>query len=79
MATQNLTLRLQAQVLKKAKALAARRGTSLTRLVADTIDELAREADSYRSARRRARAMLEEGFAMGPLPKVSRDELHERR
>ncbi|MBI4701143.1 MAG: CopG family transcriptional regulator [Deltaproteobacteria bacterium] len=79
MASQNLTLRLQAPVLKKAKALAARRGTSLNRLLADTIEELARGADRYVLAKRRARALLERGFAMGPLPKLSRDEIHERR
>jgi len=78
-ASQNLTLRLQAPLLKKAKALAARRGTSLNRLLVETIEDLARSADSYSVARRRARALLERGFAMGSRRKLSREELHERR
>lgn len=75
----NVTLRVDAVVLRDAKVLAARRGTSVSRLIADQLEELVRRDREYERARRRAVARLDEGgFDLGWTPPASRDELHER-
>jgi hypothetical protein len=75
----NLTVELDVETIRKARVLAAKRDTSISRLVAGEIERLVSEADTYENAKAQALALLEEGFDMGSkgiLP--SRDELHER-
>ena len=76
----NLTLKLDADLYKEVKVLAAKRDTSISALVADKLTELVEEESGYAAARARALALLERGFALGTEGKVtwSRDELHER-
>lgn len=59
---QDLTVRLDDATLRKAKVLAAKRSTSVSRLVADEIARLVREDEAYEQARVEALAELE--FAM---------------
>jgi hypothetical protein len=76
-ATQNLTIRLPAKTVKKARIVAAQRGTSISALVAEKIEEVAGEDDAYEAARRHAVRLLDKGFHLGGrVPK--RDSLHER-
>jgi hypothetical protein len=74
----NLTLSLDSDLLRDAKVLAARRGTSVSRLMADQLEDLVRRDREYERARQRALARLERGFDLGWTPPTSRDELHER-
>ena len=78
-AKQNLTVRLDKETLRKARILAAERGSSISQLVSQTIDEMVGQAESYDSARRRALELLERGFHMGRLKRVSREDLHARK
>jgi hypothetical protein len=57
--------------------LAAKRGTSVSGLVARTIAELVQQDDEYERAQRAALRLLDRGFHLGGRP-ASRDELHER-
>lgn len=75
----NITLRLDRDLLRDAKVLAARRGTSVSRLVAGQLEELVRRDRDYEAAKKRALARLEKGFDLGWAPPASREELHERR
>ena len=75
---QNITISLDRQVLRKAKVLAARRETSISRLLAQEIQSLVDQDEAYERAERQATALLEQGFHMGGLIRASRDELHER-
>lgn len=75
---QNLTVSLARQTLQKAKVLAARRGTSISGLIAQQIELLVGEDEAYEHAQRQALALLNRGFHMGGTIQVSRDELHER-
>ncbi len=75
---QNITVRLDRQTLRKAKVLAARRNTSISRLLADQIETLVGEDDAYEQSQRRALALLERGFHLGGDIQASRDEWHER-
>lgn len=75
----NLTVELDVETIRKAKVLAARRDTSVSRLVADEIERLVGEADEYERAKVRALEMLRHGFPMGTNGVlVPREELHER-
>ncbi|MEX1295434.1 MAG: DUF6364 family protein [Candidatus Limnocylindrales bacterium] len=61
----NLTVRLDETTIRKAKIVAAKRSTSVSRLVADEIDRLVREDDAYEQARVEALSDLESGFDLG--------------
>ena len=78
MSKQNLTVSLPVQTLKKAKILAARRGSSISGLVAEQIEGLVAEDEAYQQAERQAMALLDRGFHMGGVIRATRDELHER-
>ncbi len=74
----NVTLRIDAELAREAKVLAARLGTSLSRLMAEQLAELTRRDREYEAAKRRALARLESGFDLGWTPPASRGELYER-
>jgi hypothetical protein len=74
----NVTLKLDADLLREARVLAAEEGSSISRLLAARLEELIRERKGYERARRRALARLREGFDLGWTPPHSRGELHER-
>jgi hypothetical protein len=76
--TQNITVRLDRRTLRMAKVLAARRNTSISRMLAQQIETLVGEDDAYEQARRRALGLLESGFHLGGRIESSRDEWHER-
>ncbi len=75
---QNLTVQLDRETVRRAKILAARQGTSISRLVADTIERLVGAEDAYEAAMRAALAHLERGFPLGGEIRATREELHER-
>lgn len=76
----NLTVRLDAELYKKVKVLAAKRDTSISALVTDKLAELVDEESHYSQARTSAMAFLESGFNLGTGGQIdwTRDELHER-
>jgi len=63
--TQNLTLKLPVETVRKAKIVAAERGTSISALVAGKIDELVGEDAEYQAAKRRALEWLKQGWHLG--------------
>jgi len=63
--TQNLTLKLPVGTIRKAKVVAAERGTSISALVARKIEELVGEDAEYQAARRRALEWLGQGWHLG--------------
>ena len=65
MKTQNVTLKLPTDTLRKAKVVAAERGTSLSALLTGKIEELVGEDEEYQAARRRALAWLAQGWRLG--------------
>jgi Family of unknown function (DUF6364) len=58
MAKTNLTLHLDTEVIHRARVVAARRGTSVSALVARELIELAEREDRYERARERAEALM---------------------
>lgn len=78
MTKQNLTVSLPRQTIRKAKILAARRGSSISSLLAEQIEILVGEEEAYERAERQAMALLDQGFHLGGLIRATRDEWHER-
>jgi hypothetical protein len=78
MSKQNVTVSLTRQTLRKAKVLAARRGSSISGLLAEQIEFLVGEEEAYERAERQALALLDQGFHLGGVIESSRDEWHER-
>lgn len=75
----NITIRVDADLAKDARVLAARRGTSLSRLVAEQLEALVRgEQTTYAAARRRALARLRRGYDLGRERPLRRDDVHDR-
>jgi len=75
---QNITISLDQELIRKARVVAARRGTSVSKLLAAELVRTVEEEDAYERSRRAALAILDEGFHFGGQTPPSRDELHER-
>ena len=75
---QNVTISIAPETVRKAKILAARRGTSISRLLAEEIEALIAADEQYERAEQAALALLVEGFHLGGRITGSRDEWHER-
>jgi predicted transcriptional regulator len=74
---QNLTVQLDRETIRKAKVLAAKRGTSVSALVAEQITESVRSEEAYEASRRTALELLQRGLRLGG-GRLNRDALHER-
>ena len=74
----NITLKVDSDLVREAKVLAARRGPSVSRLLADHLEELIRRDKAYEASKRRALQRLEKGFDLRWTPAEDRSELHER-
>lgn len=77
-AKSNITVAIEPGLLKKARAVAARRGQSVSALLADELRDLVDEDGRYASARKRALSLFQNPLSLGGVP-LRRDELHERR
>ncbi|MCZ7536100.1 MAG: DUF6364 family protein [Acidimicrobiia bacterium] len=78
MSRTNLTIQLESDVIRRAKVVAAKRGTSVSALVAQELTELADEDERYEDARRRAMQLMEHATPHGGRT-WSRDELYAER
>ena len=74
----NITVAIEPGLLKRARAVAARRGQSVSALLADELRELVGDDARYTSARKRALSLLRNPLSLGGVP-LRREELHERR
>lgn len=74
----NVTLKLDADLLREIRVLAAEGGQSLSSLLTDRLEALVRERKAFEKARRRALARLREGLDLRWTPPKSREALHDR-
>jgi hypothetical protein len=75
---QNITLAIEAKLLRKAKLLAARRGASLSRLLAEDLAGKVEEAEAYEQAKRQALSLFDKKLPLGGKGIGDRGLLHER-
>lgn len=80
MQTQNITLSIPKEILKKAKLLAVKKNTSLSGLLTEALVELVEKDEGYEQARQRHLAWLEQSADLGTRGEITwkRAELHER-
>jgi Arc/MetJ-type ribon-helix-helix transcriptional regulator len=78
--SQNITLRLPRELLRRIKRLAADRDTSVSALMTEALTRLADEDRRYLATRKRALAALRSAPSLGTGGHSgwSREELHER-
>jgi hypothetical protein len=77
MAKANLTVQLDAHIIRQAKVVAANRGTSVSALVAADLTALVEQETRYAEARERAALLMRAASGRGGRT-WGRDELHER-
>jgi hypothetical protein len=74
----NITLKLDSDILREVRIIAAQEGSSISGLLAAKLEEIVRERKGYTRAKKRALARLRKGADLGWERPSSRDELHER-
>ncbi len=62
--TRNLTVAVPADLLRRARVLAATRGTSVSRLVTQFLEQLTSDSDDYDEHWEAERALMAEGLPM---------------
>ncbi len=75
---QNMTLSIDARLLKRARVIAAERGISVSALLADELRELVEHEAAYEQSMAKALAMLAEHFRLGGKRIRDRAALHDR-
>jgi hypothetical protein len=73
----NITLKLESDLIREARVLAAEEDTSISAMLAARLEQIVRERKSYQRARGRALARLREGMDL-QWTSGSRDEIHDR-
>lgn len=74
----NITLKIEEELLREARVLAAEDDSSVSALLAAQLEQTVRERKGYDQARRGAVERLRSGFDLHWTPTRSRGELHER-
>jgi len=74
----NLTISVEKSLLRRARALAAQRGSSVSAMLAQELLRIADRESAYAQARRRALARLSAAFHLGGRKRVPREALHDR-
>ena len=77
MARRNLTVQLDERVIRKVKVAAARRGTSISGLIAHELESIAECDERYEDARARVLEALQAARPRGGR-RWTREELHDR-
>ena len=75
---QNITISVDKSLVRKARALAAQRGSSISSMLSEELLRIADREIEYDQARRRALARLSTPFHLGGQKRPSREELHDR-
>jgi len=76
--TQNITLALDKQLLKRARVFAARRGTSISAMLAAELRRLVEAEETYEQAKTKALEHLGSPFPLGGAGIIDREALHDR-
>jgi predicted transcriptional regulator len=80
MDTQNITLSIPKDILRKIKLIAVKQDTSVSGLMTQALEEIVVREEGYRAARRRHLKALDTGVDMATNgnPGWTREELHDR-
>jgi hypothetical protein len=74
----NVTVKIDKDLLRKIRIIAAEEGTSISGLVTEIFEERSTKSERYEQARKRALALMNSGVPLNWEKPLSRDEVHER-
>jgi hypothetical protein len=74
----NITLKIDSEILREVRIMAAEEGSSISGLLASKLEEVVRQRKSYARSKKRALARLRNCSFHGLVHPASRDELYER-
>ena len=77
MGKSNITLKIDTQLLRKIKILAAKQETSISALLNALLEEKVGKDSEYEQAKERALVRMKEGLDLGGRP-FSREEIYDR-
>ena len=75
---QNVTLSIEKEIIKKGKVVAARRDTSISKMLADLLKGMVENDERYEAAKRSALQQLKKGIRLGGKTTWKREDLYER-
>ncbi len=75
---QNITLSIEKELIKKGKIIAARKDTSVSKMISNLLKDMVYQEDRYESAMRNALSTLKKGFQLGGRVTWKREDLYER-
>lgn len=75
---QNITLSLDKVLLRRVKHIAVEKGTSVSGLLAEHLEQIVEQDQEYEGARKKAVALVKRGLKLGGKIRATRDEWHER-
>jgi hypothetical protein len=75
---QNVTLSIEKEIIKKGKVVAARRDTSISKMLADLLKGMVDNDERYEAAKRSALQLLRKGIHLGGNITWKREDLYER-
>jgi hypothetical protein len=73
-----IILAIDHDLLERARGLAAKRGCSVSALLAAELKRFVGSEQGYEAAMRRARALMSKGLPLGDAQPFERDAVHER-
>ena len=74
----NVTLKLDRDLLREVRIMAAEKDTSISALLTVHLQKIVKNRGGYEEAKNRVVARMRKGYDLGFTPPKSRDELHER-
>jgi hypothetical protein len=75
---QNITLSLEKELIKKGKIVAAKKETSISKMLGELLKEIVDKEDQYEAAKRNALQLLHQGFNLGGGITWKREDFYER-
>jgi len=74
---QNVTLSIEKEIIKKVKVVAARKVTSISKMLTDLLKSLVENDERYEAAKRSAFQLLKKGLPLGGKITWKREDLYE--
>jgi hypothetical protein len=75
---QNVTLSVEKDLIKKGKVVAARKDSSISKMLAGLLKDMVENEDRYEAAKRSAIQLLKKGLHLGGKTTWKREDLYER-
>ena len=75
---QNVTLSIEKDILKKGRVIAARKETSISKMISGVLKDIVENDDRYEAAKRNALQVLKRGIRLGGRITWKREDLYDR-